>query len=368
MGIALANQRFVTITHIIEFKENLRVLLISALFIILAARLKLEDLLLLNWTSLVFLAILVLVARPVSVMLCTIRSKLSWKERLFVGWMAPRGIVAAAVASVFALRLEESGYVHAERLISITFLVIIGTVTIYGLTSGPLARLLKVAQPHPQGLLIVGAPSWARKIASLLKAEGTQVLLVDTNLENVEAAKAEGLVAYYGSILSEHILDEIELGGIGRLIALTANDEVNSLACLRFATIFGRAEVYQLPLKSWNGAVSRPVSHEQTGRFLFDPRLNFSYLNKALENSTSLKVSKFDNPFGYVELKAGSPEKVVPLFLLTSTSNNNPIICSTDRSYDAKSYRGAIYLTNSQETAIEVPSSRLFLEATLQKY
>jgi hypothetical protein len=243
MGIVLGNQKTVPVKHIIEFKENLRVLLISILFIVLAARLQIDDLRHISVSSLAFLAVLIFIARPAAVALSALRSDLSWQERVFLSWMAPRGIIAAAVSSIFALKLAEAGHPQAGQLVPLTFLVIIGTVTIYGLTASRMARWLGVAKPNPQGALIIGAHSWARAVARVLQEEGYEVLLVDTDRRNISATRLAGLPAFYASILSDSALDEIELGGIGRLLALTSNDEANSLAALHFIPAFGRSDV-----------------------------------------------------------------------------------------------------------------------------
>ncbi|MEE8204867.1 MAG: sodium:proton antiporter, partial [Dehalococcoidales bacterium] len=245
MGIIMANQKSVSIRHIIEFKENLRVLLISALFILLAARFDMGDLAYISGGSLAFLGILMLVARPVSVALSTLGSGLNLRERVFLSWLAPRGIVAAAVASIFGLRLVEAGYAQGELLVSLTFIVIIGTVAIYGLSAPWLARRLKVAQPDPQGVLIVGGHSWARAVASALKEKEYKVLVVDSNWANIAATRMAGVSTFYASILSQYAREGIDLGGIGRLLALTSDDEFNSLASLEFANILGRRQVYQ---------------------------------------------------------------------------------------------------------------------------
>jgi NhaP-type Na+/H+ or K+/H+ antiporter len=232
MGLALANQKAVEVKHILEFKENLRVLLISSLFIILAARLQVSDLQQLGLPHLAFLAALIVVVRPLAVALSTLRSDFNWRERALISWIAPRGIVAAAVASIFALRLAEAGYAGAEQLVSVTFIVIIGTVIVYGSSAAPVARWLGLAQADPQGILLLGAHPWARAIAAELKDEGVPVRLVDTNYANISAARMAGLPVYYGNALTEGALDNIDLQGIGRMLALTANDEVNSLAAL----------------------------------------------------------------------------------------------------------------------------------------
>jgi NhaP-type Na+/H+ or K+/H+ antiporter len=148
MGVALANQRFVSVTRVIRFKETLGVLLTSVLFIVLAARLDLADLRTVLAPVAVVVAVLVLVVRPVVVWLCSLGSSLTLRERGFVGWLAPRGIVAAATASVMGTGLEDVGLEGASDLVPAVFLVILGTVTIYGLTGRPMARLLGVAEPE----------------------------------------------------------------------------------------------------------------------------------------------------------------------------------------------------------------------------
>jgi len=176
MGVILANQRVVPMDRISEFKESLTILLISALFILLSARVRVEDLTALGWRGLVFALVMLLMVRPLAVWAATIGSQLTRAERLFLAWFAPRGIVAASVASVFALRLGDSGAV----LVPATFLVIVATVAVYGLTAGPLARRLGLTPGDPQGLLIAGANGFARALASVLQREGFRVVLVDT--------------------------------------------------------------------------------------------------------------------------------------------------------------------------------------------
>src|SRR5690606_5300741 len=193
MGLVVANQRLITIRHIVEFKENLQVLLVGTLFILLAARMKPGSILALGWESVLFVAVLILIARPLSVLISTAGSSFSWKERLFVMWMAPRGIVAASVASVFSFGLIDAGVEGAEELASITFLVIVGTVTFYGLTAGPVARRLGLAERNPQGVVIAGAHPLARAIARVLCDQGITARLLDTNWDNVRAGRREGL-------------------------------------------------------------------------------------------------------------------------------------------------------------------------------
>ncbi len=278
MGIVLGNQRKVEVQHIVSFKENLGILIISTLFIILAARLNLKDLSILDWRFTGFLAVLILIARPLSVFLSTVRSGLSIQEKLFISWMAPRGIVAAAIVSIFAFELSEREVAQAEYLVPVTFLVIIGTVVIYGLSSSWVAQRLGLARSNPQGVLILGAHKWARLITKKLQEEGIKVILIDSNAMNITSAQEEGLEAYEENILNQDIEENIDLDGIGRLITLTANDEANSLAVLHFRDIFGRSEVYQLYPGRKNQSQELIIPPSFRGRYLFSQDSNYDFL------------------------------------------------------------------------------------------
>jgi NhaP-type Na+/H+ or K+/H+ antiporter len=303
LGVCLANQKQVPLRHVIEFKEHLRVLLISCLFIVLAARIDFSDIVRLGWGGLWFVVCLVLIVRPASVLVTTLGTELSRNERIFLAFLAPRGIVAAAVSSVFALKVvhaagngETSG---AEHIVPLTFLVIVATVALYGLTAAPLARRLGLAIANPQGVLFAGAASWIRSIAQALQDEGFQVLLVDTNYNNTAAARMAGLPVVCASVLSEFVEEEIELGSIGRLLALTPNDNLNSLAAMEFATVFGRAEVYQLsPAETASSRRGEHVPHIH-GRFLFADNTTHGQLSFRFAGGSQVKRTKLTEEFGF---------------------------------------------------------------------
>ncbi|MEA3169321.1 MAG: hypothetical protein QOI97_2269, partial [Pseudomonas sp.] len=193
MGMWMANMKGVDVRHILHFKENLSVLLISGLFILLAARLDLNALIALGPFVLILLLIIQFIARPLNVALSTFGSGLNWRERALLSWIAPRGIVAAAVSAIFAIRLDEAGHEGALLLVPLTFAVIIGTVVLQSATARPLARLLKVAEPAPSGFLIVGANGPARILGKALQQLGSRVLLTDSSWENIRASRMEGL-------------------------------------------------------------------------------------------------------------------------------------------------------------------------------
>jgi NhaP-type Na+/H+ or K+/H+ antiporter len=317
MGVCLANQRLVAVRHLIEFKENLTVLLVSGLFIVLAARLRLADLEALEpLRSLLFVAVLILVARPAAVLLSTLGSTMTWREKLFLCWMAPRGIVAAAVSSVFALLMVNAHIPQAEEMPPVVFLVIVVTVAVYGLSAAPLARRLGLASPNPQGVLFVGARPWVREAAAALRAGGCPVLMADSNWAAVSAARLLGLPTYYGSILGEHAINEIEFRDFGRLLAVTPNDEVNSLACLRFIEIFGRREVYQLPFGALAEGRREAVSLEQRGRLLFGTGVDHVRMVARFGETPAVKTTRLTKEFDYAAFQALHGESVLPLFLI----------------------------------------------------
>ena len=348
MGIVLANWTSVTVQHILEFKENLRVLLISSLFIILAARLRPEDLPPLNLASFAFLGILILFARPATVMVSTALTRFNFKEKLFLAWVAPRGIVAAAVSSLFALELAHIGFEGAEKLVSYTFFVIIGTVAIYGLSASKVAELLGVKQQKPQGILIVGAHLFARAISKELNEQGYKTLMVDANVSNVLDARLEGLRSFHGNILGEHILDELELDGIGKMLALTPNDDANALAALHSADLFGRSEVYQLrptDVASDGGDTERP--QHLRGRLLFSEMADYPFLEYQMAKGAQVKTTEFTDQFNFDDFQSKHGEQAIPLFLIGQ--DGALTVCTEESSFRPRRGRKLIYLLSRKE-------------------
>ncbi len=335
MGMILANQKFVTIHHIVEFKENLRVLLISILFIVLSARLQWNDLQLLDWRSFIFVSLLILIVRPASIFISTIKSGLSIKEKIFLSGMAPRGIVAAAITSLFALELPENSMAGAETLVPLMFLVIIVTITVYGLTASSLAKKLDLSEANPQGCLIVGAHKLGRSLAKALNDEHFKTLLIDTNRSNVMQARMEGLNAVTGNILSESIVEEIDLDGIGKLIALTTNNEVNSLAALQFSKIFGSTNVFQVGMDRNNDGKIDEVSRELRGKILFSDSALMCTLEELIVDDSVISSTKITEEFDFAKMKEKYGEQnIIPLFLITP--GHELLVYSIDNKPDPK--------------------------------
>ncbi|MBI2966057.1 MAG: sodium:proton antiporter [Chloroflexi bacterium] len=314
MGIALANQKFAEVSHIRGFKEDLRVVLIGALFIVLAARMELDDLRQVWVPAIGLVAVLVLVARPLAVAVSTARSGLSWRERVFVGWLAPRGIVAAAASAIFSFELAHAGVAGGDRLLAATFMVIVGTVIVYGLTAPLVARVLGLAAPREGGVLILGAHRLARQIAAPLSSNGRRVVLVDLNSVNVSMARRAGFEAVHANILSDYALDEVELHGMTAFLALTSNDEANTLAVQHFVEAFGSDRVYQLRPSPGGGDSSRHgIAPRHRGRLLFSPDLDGRGVQEMLEQGAGIETVVVPEDGS---VRAGG-RKCWPLFVLS---------------------------------------------------
>lgn len=324
MGIVLVNRVPTQVKPIREFKEDLSVLLISSLFILLAARLRLEDFSALGWWGVAFVAFVILVARPAAVFVSCLGAGLKREERIFLAWLAPRGIVAAAVSSVFALRMGDAG----SDLVAATFLVISGTVVVYGLTASQLAIRLGLSSANPQGLLIAGAAPGTRAIAKAVHAAGFPVLLVDNNRGNINTARQEGLPVFHANILSDEAMERVNLGGIGRFLALTPNDEVNSLAAMHFSELFGRGSVYQLSPQRTGKERVDTAAELLKGRLLFAPEITCDALNKRFAAGSIVKTTPLTEEFTWEDFVEYYRGEALVLFVI---SDEDTLTICTDR-------------------------------------
>lgn len=302
MGIALANQPFVSVQRIVEFKENLQVLLIGSLFVLLSARLELSALSYLNRDVLLFLGLLVGLVRPLAVFVSSIGSGLGWKEKAFLSWLAPRGVVAAAVASLFAFQLRPVFPGAVDGMVPVVFAVIVGTVAIYGLTAAPLAQWLSLADPNPNGVLFVGAAPWVRSIAQRVQNLGVPVALLDNNALHVRQAREDGLEAHAVDVLSEAALDDTDLYGYGRLLIALPNDEVASLAALHFSDVFDSTNIYQLAAgPESRGEQTGTMPRHLRGRPLFGENTNYQSLASQMERGSTVLRLKLGEAFANQE-------------------------------------------------------------------
>jgi NhaP-type Na+/H+ or K+/H+ antiporter len=228
-GVVLANVGLRDLGRLREFKEALTVILLSFLFVVLAADLRLGAVRALGWPALAVVAVVVWVARPLAVFLATVGSNLSLRERCFVAWICPRGIVAAAVAGLFRILLDEAGIAGGAELEALVFVTVAFTVTLQGLTAGTVARLLGVDHPVLQGTIIVGADSLGRLLEEALSRLRRRVVLIDKNPAFCRAAREEGRTVYEGDALSSDVLEEAGARYADTVMALTRNPELNAL-------------------------------------------------------------------------------------------------------------------------------------------
>ncbi|HQF30429.1 MAG TPA: sodium:proton antiporter, partial [Hyphomicrobiales bacterium] len=336
MGIRLANMKDVDVEDLLNFKESLSLVLISGLFILLAARVEWHDFATLGWGAALVLLGMQLVARPVAVLISTYGSTLGMRERALIGWIAPRGIVAAAVSALFALRLEEAGVAQAGMLVPLTFLVIIVTVLLQSFTARPLARALGVAAPDGHGFLIIGANPLAVAIARELKRHGLSVLLVDSSWENSRKARMEGLPVYFGNAVSDHADRHLDLVGLTGLLALSWRGNVNALACLRFRGEFGAANTFTLASGSEpEGTEGSRYHNIHFGQVLFAERADFSSLAGKLKDCFEVRSTRISDKHSFADWRQRNGEEAMPLFVIDRAGKAKPFVAGHERSVEA---------------------------------
>jgi NhaP-type Na+/H+ or K+/H+ antiporter len=300
MGIALGNMRGVHIDDILDFKESLTTVLVSLLFILLAARLHwpLPDGML--GAGIALFVIAQLVVRPVTVAISSLGSGLNWRERALISWVAPRGIVAASVSALFALRLDELGMAGANALVPLVFTLIIGTVLLQSATARPLALWLKVAEPELRGLLIFGSDKVARAIGAVLGEAGFRVVLADDDWEGIRQARMEGLGTFFGNPASPHAERHLDLTGIGRLLAVSTHRERNSLACVHYRQEFGREKVYRLRnLTPQENTDRAALAGNLLAPPLFDEEMTHGRFAQMLEQGWRIKSTRLSATFDW---------------------------------------------------------------------
>jgi NhaP-type Na+/H+ or K+/H+ antiporter len=313
MGILLANMRGVGVSDILEFKETLTVLVISVLFILLAARVDSQALLSLGWQGIALLLVVMFIARPLSVWCCGVGTPLTKQDKWFLSWMAPRGIVAAAVSSLFAIKLEKMGVEGSELIVPLVFLIIIGTVVIQSLTAGPWAKFLHVKKEKSQGLLIFGASRFSRELAVVLISNNVRVILADNNWDNIRLARMKNIPVYYGNPASAHALNFLDMTGIGRLLVLSPYNQLNPLVIFQYQDLLGEEKVYGLH-----------CGDEKTGRHqlsetyrqrlcLFSKTVSYAKLASLISQGAMIKSTHLTDNFNFTDFRTCYGDSALPL-------------------------------------------------------
>jgi NhaP-type Na+/H+ or K+/H+ antiporter len=313
MGMVLGNSKSAYLKDLLYFKESLSVLLISILFILLAANINFNELLLIfNWNTAILFAVIVFVIRPLGVFLSTAGSTLKLKEKLFISWVGPRGIVAAGIASLFGLKLASKGIPGAEYITPLVFVIVLGTVLLNATTARLFARLVGVFLTKSEGILIIGASKVSRLIGHYLEENGRHVVLIDSNQDNIKKAQELELEAISTNIYSDSLLDNIELNDIGYLMALTGNSDINKYAIKKFSKQFGENGSFRL-------VTSEEMQDENNNpkEGMFSQTDDYNRLATVTNNYPSIQEIKLNDKQHYLDLIKLSKEDndIIPLFL-----------------------------------------------------
>ncbi len=319
MGMVLGNGKLKNLKELLYFKESLSVLLISILFILLAANINMSDLMLLyTWKTGLLFGLVVFIIRPLAVFLSTYKSNLKTKEKLFISWVGPRGIVAAGIASLFGSKLLKDGVEGAEYITPLVFMVVLGTVLLNATTARMFAKMVGVFLKNSDGILIVGASKASRLIANYLQEFGKRVVLIDSNKMFVENANKEGLEAFEFNIYDDDLTDNIELNDIGFLIAMTGSDAVNEYALKNLSKEFGEHGAFRL-------ATADEVKNKnfENQNLFLSPKDDYINLSEAIRDYPEIHEIQINSLEEYQTTleKIHNQIESVPLFAITKDQN-----------------------------------------------
>ncbi|WP_032095152.1 MULTISPECIES: cation:proton antiporter [unclassified Alteromonas] len=318
-GMVMANMKDVDVEDILEFKETLSVLLISGLFILLATRLNLDSVVAVGWGTLVVLAIIMFIARPISVLVSSIGTGLKLNEIALLSWIAPRGIVAAAVSALFSLKLEEIGYEGAGIIVPIVFMVIIATVVVQSITARSVATLLKVRAPAPTGYLFFGGSKFNRMLATEMLNQKLDVVVTDTNWDAIREARMMDIPVYFGNPMSDHAARHLELSTIGTVLIMSPYKQLNPPIAYHFENTLGKDKVWALTNNEQSTRPSHQVSNQYAKKLmLFDEGVTYGYLASAVAKGSTIKTTPLSEEFDYEQYIHKYGDRATPLIAIDS--------------------------------------------------
>ncbi len=309
MGIWVANARLPSYTELRRFKEHATVLLVSGVFILLAANMSWEALRSLDGTALLFVLAVILVARPVPVLTALAFSDVPWRERLLVAFTGPRGVVLVAVAGLFGERLVEIGIADAHRIAPLAFALVAATVVLHGFTLTPMARLLGLTASASPGVIILGGSRWSVALAEALRKMELKVIIADPNHAHLRSARAAGIDTFFGDILSKAAEERLNLVAYDKLICATDNDAYNTLVATDLAPEFGRDNVFQV--KRVREASARHSLPETLGGRPIGGDKSYFEANALIDEEWEFRVTSLSEEFTLEQWRAKHPESIL---------------------------------------------------------
>lgn len=315
LGLVIGNMRLPSMSEIRRFKEYITILLVSGIFVLLAADLDPAVMTRLTWHSAALLAAVIFLVRPAAVMLATVNADMSWRERALVAWIAPRGIVAAAMAGFFGPRLVDHGYADGDLLMPLVFALILLTVTLHGATIRWLARGLELAVAEQNGVLIVGASRWSVGLAQILKEMEISVIVADTSWSRLRPARLSSIPVYFGEILSEESDESLEFNEIGYVLSATSNDAYNALVCTHFARERGYHRVFQLPMHTAEDKDTRSLRHSLRGAIAFEEAEVYGELERRAYTGWKFQKTRFTEDYSYEDHLRDRPADAMEVLL-----------------------------------------------------
>lgn len=314
-GIALANSKFASYHDTKRFKEYIAILLVGVIFILISSTLKFEMMTGLHTGAIVFVALAIFVTRPLSVLVATIGSNMSLRERIFIGWIAPRGIVCAVTAGLVAPKLMEAGYAEAGAILPVTFLMIFTTVTLHGFSMGWMAKRFGLSQ-HEHGVIIVGSNSFSVALAKIFQQLKMPVMIVDTNWHQLKQPRMADIPVHYGEILSENAYYELELEQFSYLILATPNAAYNSLIGANYAHLFGRHRIFHIDIEAEKESTARnQYSHSLKGPVIAVGYVLNELIGKAMRGWRT-KAVNLTGEYSFTQHDEGAEGNQIPLFLI----------------------------------------------------
>lgn len=357
LGMTLANVPFPAFEEQRRFKEYLTTLLVSLVFIILTAALQPENLLKLHKGMLVFILVLMFVIRPLTVWVSTIKSGLSWKERLFIGWIAPRGVVCVVVAGLFGPKMVALGYPDARLLTPLVFAVVFATVIVHGFTIRPLAKKLGLVPEGKQGLIIIGATPWTAAFAEALKRQDVPVLVIDNNWHRLSPLRQAQVPTLYGEPLSSAFENQMDMSKYTYLLCATDNTAYNALVCSHFSYEYGRGNILQLAGEKDENELW--AYHESVkGLTLIGESQSFSDLQSRLYIGWKFTATRLTDKYTFQDFAANLNRE---FFLILAVTESGALRFSTvEHMLVPKTGDTVIAFTAPEKAPVEMPGEEVF--------